>query len=376
MRKYNLRTQGIAFYHDKIYFSAIEFNGLFCVDKYGGEALFLSKFPDEGSNMRRLHSDVLQFGEELLFLPDLSNYITLYNIRTGDFTNFEYPIFADNIFNGYPKVAAGIIVEQCAYCFGEENPCIIKFDFITHEMKVYVEWFQKYKEYGYREGVAYFCKDIGIIGKSIYAKTHHNGVILEFNTVTEEISFHLCSKLISSIICCDNNNIWYFGEEGQNISCWNIAEKTTRIVEFGKELQDIEKAYQCSAVTDSQIWLFPYLLSLPVLVLDKKREMFSKITIDVTECQGLSGILGYVYYRKMHNDCLYFMPVTNNRLYCINGKDGKEIYSADIYIDKDNFLNELYGKPGKFVYEQKGSWDRATLGIVDYVRLFDSENLK
>lgn len=374
MRKYNLKTQGIAFYHDKIYFSAQEFNGLFCADQQGGEALFLSKFPDLGNNKQCLHSDVLQFEEELLFLPDLSDYITLYNIRTKNFVNFKYPIISKGAFRTYPKVATGIVVEQCAYCFGEQDPCIIKFDFVTHKIKVYDDWFQKYKKFGYREGMTCFCKDIGIIGKSIYAKTHHNGVILEFNTVTEEISFHCCSELLSSVLCCDNDNVWYFGEEGQNISCWNVVENTTRIIEFGKELQSVKKVYERSAVTNSEIWLFPYWIELPVLVLDKKNEVFSKRTFGVTE--NLSNVPAYALFRKYYNGCLYFMPITNSRLYCIDGETGKEIYSTDIYIDKDNYLDQLCYKTENVICEQKGFWSGAEFTLEEYLYLLNNKILK
>ncbi len=367
-RKYNLNTSDIAFYNDKIYFSAQEFNGLFYADLNGGEAVLVSKFPDECNSAKRLHNVVLRYEDQLLFFPDLSNHLVLYDIKSGIFEKFAHP-FPDDIteFGGTPKVATAILVGHCAYFMGERCPCIGKFDFKTRSITLFDNWFQEYMKYGYRKEATYFCKDIGIIKNSIFAKTHQNSVIIEFDTLTEKIFFHPVGKVLSSVLCCDENKIWFFREEGKNISCWDINNNTISNFELGQVLGDKECAYQCSVATKMEIWLFPYRLELPVLVFDKSTETFSKRIFDITEKECFDIIPGYIRYRQIYNNCLYFMPIADNRLYCFSGEDGTELYSTDIYIDKDKYVREIYGEGKRYNLEQHGDCYTHTFSVADYV---------
>ena len=335
MGNYKLWMSDLVFYDDnEVLFSAGQFNGLFKADLRVGKAEFISPFPNERRLQSRLHSVAIKYKDEIIFFPDLSKYITIYNVRNNAFLNIEYPIENKNSTMKYlPKIVSGILVGSSVYAFSSKDPCILRYDFHTRKLKVYHDWVDEFKSYGYKENTSFFCRDICQAGKSILARTYQNNVIVEFNIESEKVLFHQIEEKTAVVICGNEDKAWLISEEGTKLYTWNIKKRMLESIEPKKELKNIRN-YQCSVEFQGEVWFFPYLYR-PVLILDqssnkyKIKEMFN-ITVDE---KYSDNILGSVWFKKVYNGNLYMMSVLENKIYCFSDSNCK-VFCTEIYIDR------------------------------------------
>ncbi len=374
MTKYNLWMNDIVFFQDKIFFSAGQFNGLFMADLRDGKAEFLATFPKEPRLQARLHSVAINYKNEIIFLPDLSNYITIYNIEKKDFINIKYPIENRNELTQYcPKIVAGILIDSCVYAFSSRDPCIISYNFETKKLRFYNEWFEKFKMYGYEKSKSFFCRDIVRLGDSILARTYQNNVIVDYNMKTEEISFHRVDIQTSIILWGDVDKIWLIKGDGTSVYKWNNQEGLIETAEIGNVLERDEKAYQCSIKMGDEIWLFPF-FGDSIAIMDAQSKETKKIFTICSDGKFDNKFLGAVWFRKIYNNRLYFMSVLENKIYCVENSE-KEILRTNIYIDRltvNKYLlqekkNNDYHFP-KLIKEDNSLWGDA-LRVDDFLNL-------
>ena len=135
MRKQKLWASDIVFAEDNIFFSSGQFNGLFKAGLQGGEAEFINFFPYDSKLQSRLHGDAFKYNDEILFLPDLSEYITLYSIKNNNFVCMKFPVENKNPAMKYwPQVVGGIMIDSRVYAFGAKYPCVVCYDFETRKL--------------------------------------------------------------------------------------------------------------------------------------------------------------------------------------------------------------------------------------------------
>lgn len=384
MGKYKLWMSDIAFNGEEIFFSAGQFNGLFKVNLRDGKADFIASFPKESRLQARLHSVAIKYKDEIIFLPDLSNYITIYNIRNNDFDNIEYPIKNRNEMMQYcPKIVSGILIGSCVYAFSAKDPCIICYDFEAKRLKVYNEWFEEFKMYGYRENTSFFCRDICQIGNSIFARTYQNNVIVEYNIKSEKITFHHVENQTSVVLCSDIDKVWLLEENGINIYTWDSQNCLLENMGLENNLESMGKKYQCSIKLQDEIWFFPFLHN-SILIMDKtSKKLKIKNMFMINEDKRYeNNLLGSVWFRKVYDDKLYFMSVLENKMYCFTDSDNK-ILCTDIYVNRTDINRYLFQekKINSFrgvMQEEDSLWGN-TLKIDDFldmIILYKSDKLK
>lgn len=376
MRKYKLWMRDIVFTDDFMFFSSGQFNGLFRTRIHSSEAEFIGFFPNDSKIQARLHSNAFQYKDEILFLPDLSDYITLYNIKKNDFVCMKFPVEnSDSAMKFIPKTVVGILYGSCVYAFGGRYPCIVCYDFETRRLKVYDEGFETYKRYGYKDGMVFFSPNVCQMGNAIFIGTYTDDVIAEFNPKTGKSTFYHVGKLLSNVLCSELDRIWLIDKSERCIYAWNTFGGILQSLEIKGDLDRVQQDYQYSAILGNEIWFFPYLSGL-IMTVDKQsgrrgiKELFKKSIVHQNK------LLGAVWFCKVHENKLYFMSVSENKLYCFNSSNEQE-FCMDIYTDR-TILMELIFHDFDWcgVKKEMGNFWKIEYGIIDEVMLDSREQSK
>lgn len=342
MKKYKLWTYDVVFYNDDMFFSTAQFNGLFKVNMHERKVKFINTFPNDLRTERRLHSAAVRYKDEILFWPDLSHHITLYNIINNNFYSFDYPLkISEEYMTLCPLVSTGLLIGACAYAFGSRYPCIIRYNFETRQLKVYDEWVEDFKKYGFKENTSFFRLNICQTGSSIFASTFHNNVLVEFDIKTEKVIFHQMKNHIQGILQSNKDMIWLLTEKG-TLDVWNKRDNSFETIDLGSDLKEMGKNLHCCANMPKEIWLFPYLYGSILVINKKDNKVKAKnlITIDEDE-RYVNDNLGIVWFNRVYKDKLYFMSVIENRLYCF-AESGNEEFCIDILGDKAEIDKYLF----------------------------------
>lgn len=75
--------------HGSVWFSASEYNSLFCMDCDSGEVEYKGMFPQEKADAVNLHSYILSYNNTLYFIPWHSQNIIEYEIETDNYRIYE-----------------------------------------------------------------------------------------------------------------------------------------------------------------------------------------------------------------------------------------------------------------------------------------------
>lgn len=335
MRKHKLWMNDIVFAEENIIFASGQFNGLFKAGIHGGEAEFLNFFPNHSRLQPRLYGNTFQYQDEILFLPDLSEYITLYNIIRKDFIYIRFPIENRNpVMQYWPQVVGGILVGSCVYAFAAKYPCVVCYDFETKQLETYTEEIERFEMNGYETESVFFSQDIYQRENSIFVRSNIKDLVVEFDMETKKFDFYRAEKQSLSNFC---------KEAGQN--------------------------FQCSILFKNKIWLFPY-LSGSIMIVDVqngKRDTLDLFEKDLNKWNS-NDALGAVWFRKIYKDKLYFMSVLENKLYCFSDNE-KEEFRTDFYVDKSKIIRLLFPDKKKFQepQEEKGTLWRINYDLIDAV---------
>lgn len=373
MRKHKLWMRDIAFDQNNIFFSAMQFNGLFKASIYGGEAIYMGSFPNESDSKVGLHGDVVQYKDEILFLPNLADYLALYNIKQDSFASIKFPVQEDTEVTSYlPKIASGILVGSCAYAFGCRYPCIVRYDFETGCLKYYDES-ECFKKFDPKENKSFFGIDLCLIENSIFARTCQADAIVEFDVVEEKLFFHPLKKKMSIILCGDQEKLWLFEENGMGIYTWNKWNGLSEVMQFQGYSRKNKQELVCSVQLKDEIWIFS-LLSEFVLKwnkVNKKLEEESFFCIENSQIYQNDSFAS-ILFRKKHNDKIYLMSVLENKLYCFS-ENGDENYCVDIYTDRTEIVRKLFTEQ-TFLNEQEDTLWSIAYGLEDFLNVVTVEN--
>lgn len=343
MRKHKLWMNDIVFDEESIIFASGQFNGLFRVGIYGGEAELINFFPNDPKLQSRLYGDAFKYKDEILFLPDLSDYITLYNITQKNFTCMKFPVEDENPAKQYwPKIVGGILVDSCVYAFGAKYPCVVCYNFETKQLKIYDERIEHFEMNGYKAETVFFSRDICRVENSIFVRSYTSDVIVEFDTITKKFDFHRVENQSLSNSCDVAERIWLLKEEGTAVYAWNKYDGLVQRLELERMEEEDGQNFQCHIFFKNKIWFFPY-LSGSIMVVDAKSGKSD--TMDLFEGDTnkwyQDDALGAVWFRKIYKNKLYFMSVLDNKLYCFSDNEKEEL-CTDIYVDKNKIIRSLF----------------------------------
>lgn len=228
--EFYLTAENYVFYQNKIWFSELECNELYCYDVQSQIAGMVCKFYDEDEYRRRLFGDLIPVEEKLYLLPYSAEKMYEVDIVTGNVNGIEidfHPKSKNPLYNEKAKFLSGHVYNDCIYLMPASYPAMIEYNRITGKISYYDEWIDEIKEINRK---VFFRKTI-IVKNKIYAPSCMENFVLEFDVETKQYCFYevgdeTCSY---SSICKEGDWFWLSPRAEGPIVKWNIHTNQWKI---------------------------------------------------------------------------------------------------------------------------------------------------
>jgi len=198
---------------DKLYFSEMQFNGLFCLDLKTYKCSFVTMFLNVPLNNKMSHRKCVQFGDWLYFLPERINLIHAYNPGTGRQVCFD---LQQTGVEG-PYIYEPVIWKDKLYYFSMKSgsaTCVLNLK--RHVLEKYDRFGQWCSRMGVAEELG--CR-LGQQDEKVYFVENKKNRIICWNLETEEGEFiESCAKQLFGVTCAENA-IWMYTQDEPNLYC-------------------------------------------------------------------------------------------------------------------------------------------------------------
>lgn len=236
-------TEDVVYHNKFVWFTALNFNGLFCVNSVTGDTK--SKiFPNEQVFEKRLYASLKLVGDKIYCIPFHADSIAVYDIKKDE---FEY-IVIDKIKADYKKSNMHFMgverYKDYLFIFPVFCSCILCLNLNTHEIKYLFEWKNEAKEYFFDFEGPYFRKQIVIRNSNLYIPFYNANAVLELNGDSLESKIHKIGEEASgySGICDDGKHLWLCPSKLGNIVSWDIENK--KVSKFDLTVKNSIKPWQ------------------------------------------------------------------------------------------------------------------------------------
>ena len=338
-----------------IYYSMIDFNGLFSYDIEKGESRFISLFEKEKISENELHLDSVLYKNSIIFIPYNGRYLSIYNTDTGKMSYIEMSKGKDcSYYKGIIYKRKLWLIPQVISSdnFDRFNICTI--DLETWNIERYAEIDRFYTNSA--QGIFSFgaCSYQNKLYIALYGKNSILSINME-NNQTERIVIQKINGL--STIDIIDDYFWISENNTGNIFITDINGNIKRVI--GEEYSDRHyvRMFNCIRKLGDMIYVFPqnsdsiYCVKDVLKTVDTIEELHRRKRYSY--CTG--EILEY-------NNELFVAPVEYNRMISI-GIDG-ELMFYDIKIDVDVLKNE---KVEYYEHLDIGMYEEGEISLKEYI---------
>ncbi len=222
-----------------MWFSATGFNGLCRLYPENGRTEFMGFFLGEEINKTFLHSRVKNYGHKLIFTPNFSNGIDVYDIENDTFSRIPLP---DNLLKmygeGHTKTYA---IEQVGHeliIFGFFYPIVIFFNLLSCQIEVIQNMYEEIYNPLNNDKIPFFTKTSCIMNNAAYILCAQSGMILNVDVMKKTYSMEKTHYQFDTI-CYDGECFW-FSEDNDiyrmnNFQCDKIISLDKRYKFFSSQ---------------------------------------------------------------------------------------------------------------------------------------------
>lgn len=194
--------------NDDMWFSATGFNGLCRFNSQSGETEFVGCFLEEDTDRMYLHSQVGCFQNILIFSPNFSNGIDIYDIEKKEFDRIPIP---EEIYRGYgknnTKTFAMQQIKNKFIIFGFFCPVIFFVDSQTRELKIVQNMHEKLYGSLYDRSKPVFKRSSCLVGEKVFILCAQSMGILEVNLLSQLYTY-IETEIQYDTICHDGLSFW------------------------------------------------------------------------------------------------------------------------------------------------------------------------
>jgi len=206
------------------YASCSEFNALFKVDLKTGDCTYISLFPEEHINKRRLFVKALYVNRKIYFIPASASAIYVFCPMTNTFERIEIEEkIDDKSYNTKAKFADAFVRGNMIYILPATYPAFIKLECGKNTLEYIVENMPTC-DYLFRPGTAQ-------MSNKLFLPNTKDNLVLEFDMETDEIRLHHVGKNNhgSWSVVSDKNSLWLIPKVHGAVVKWdyfsgNISE--------------------------------------------------------------------------------------------------------------------------------------------------------
>lgn len=266
-RKANVAALGIATFEDRIYFSAVDKNGLYSIDKGLKDVKFLQYFDDEELSQDVLHGDVKECNGELIFSPHRAKKIAVYKIKNNTMVYYDVPECVTNLLNeaydSQVKFNNIITIKNAAYILGYSYPGIVKYQ--DGQCTVLNEWVHLLNDKIPKDDIrGYISEGYVVRSNHIYLPVGCLSCVLDINIDTDDIQVKEVPSHfdgIGGIASLPDGRIVLVGrgKNANKIVFWNVDENSCSELVVDEELEKCDIPFYNPIVHENSIFLFPLL---------------------------------------------------------------------------------------------------------------------
>lgn len=252
-------------YEDETYcwFSELQFNAFYRVEKATMKPEFLFHFPEEALTQERLFGKPEKVGDWLVFSPVSAKNIVLYNLRTKEVKTLPLKKVLDarrlKFVQGY-KFANIIVKETIVYLIPSTYPAIVKLDLSTMSIKYLDQWVDKV------ENVLAQDRNVHMNAYFTSGITSQNKILLPFACVNQLCSFNTEKESFELLeikgdaaafngIAFDGFNYWLTPKIGATVTKWNPETGETQCLELENSWPDGPPIVQSPLIAGNKLQL-------------------------------------------------------------------------------------------------------------------------
>lgn len=295
-RNFYLTAENYLFYRDKIWFSEIDCNELYCYDIQSEKVTLICKFSAEDEYKQRLFGTLLPLEDKLYAVPLAAKKLYEIDILSYEIKEIEIKKPKERKQFKYledVKFVSAHSYNRNIYLVGATYPGIIEYDSINGEMTCYDEWVNDVELLRKQNNQNAFFRKTMLVGTTIYAPSCMGNFVLEFNVVTKNHKFYKVGndKCYFSSICSDGNFFWLAPRGLGPIIKWDCKKNSWKeIGNYPREYNPCEFSYSDIAYFNEDLYCIPMQSSV-LIKIHKDSERLVNFTLDDFETSHLSFVI-------------------------------------------------------------------------------------
>lgn len=324
--------------NDMLYFSNLEFNGLFKMDLSTGITEFVDFFDDEPLDAKRLHRKVLLSGKNIIFLPQWGNKIHIYNMSNKEQKSIIVPQETKG-----KAIADGAVTNEGVLLFPMKcGQLFYRLDTtkgILYEDTLFNSWLAEYDSFEKQ----YQFSRIAVKKDQVWAAVYGSNIICCFDLLSKKVkTYETELKDIQGVYNAEDG-LWVSCLEDTNIYHWRTDESIE--IYLNNDILKDEEVYAQIIEFQDQVYVLPsHSKNIFAIEGDSLKKVNFPRSIQFIKEEEYS-FFGY----DISDETLWILPYAANMALAISNN---MISSFHIEFDRNDsmYLNGL----GKRAKENKG----------------------
>lgn len=244
---------------EDIWFASGDYNGLYRYQLKEKKLERTATFPHEPFGLEGLFLKMCQYEKKLLFIPQHSKRLYIFDIENMIITDFSIPQLVDNI--EPPYFFEAVVYGDHLYMMGAKYPGILKFNLKNGLFEIIDQWIKKLQNEIHLDIKGIYLGMKGVIeGSRFFVPCYQSNRVLEFDMLTEQCCFHKVgndanryARLIKSgDIFILVTHDW---TETGHVIYWNYADDCCNEIQFDM------KPYVDREIVEylGDIWIFSFI---------------------------------------------------------------------------------------------------------------------
>ena len=351
---------------EQFWFTSMNFNSLWTMDKRTCEVKHIGFFPEEKGDKWRQFYSIVKAEDRLFFIPLAADHIAVYSIAAKQFSTISIPQHPDFIerkvkFNSDSKFIDGYVYGSNLYLAPNTYPGILKYNLDTGRTEILDDWIPELDsliETQYSLG--YFSCGIASQNKLLLACIEADA-LLEFDMADESYLIHkINSKNVGyQGICFDGKNYWLSPVRGGEVVKWErSAGMLTKLDVLTGDEETLLFPFIDISFCGGYIWLLPLNGSRAIRISPDTNQAAAapEFRTEIELPQLNKGIDSRMCFFLQKSDCeiLYAYSVKSCSLLAYDLKN-YELKKQPVAVNTDEFERVCAGFMEKYAVQTEGS---------------------
>lgn len=368
---YGLSSNSVYEDEEYLWFSALNWNGFYRVDKKTKEAELLFRFPEEKTETASLYSSTKKVGDYFVFCPLSGKNIVLYHEKTKEMKTLALKEPSQNNlipYNEKAKFIDSILGEKNKiYFIPQTYPAIVELDLETQSLTYLDFWITEFEQFLTKVdslNLNYFGSG-GRSGESLFLPCRSFSCVMEMNLPLQKVLCHGIEGSVNGFRSLEivGEEMYLLPQQGGILTKWN--SKTHKMEEiFITETEESPALWSQACANTEVLYLIPNMKNLPYQVdlstgrvkrLDYFQKCFEKLKeINLT-------MTWVMLAPSLKGNQLHFICRLDQRFYQVN-LDTEEFTSFLVESEKE--IKEILAESHVYIPENKNiSLDR----FIDFI---------